>query len=70
VSWHSGQPITKSIAISPALPSKDANDEKAVGDESAHLSRGDERHHSPHPEEELVASGWGGDGDEDGMGML
>lgn len=32
---------------------------------------GDERHHSPNPtEDEVVASGWGGHDDEDGMGML
>jgi RNA-binding protein 26 len=76
VSWHTGQPsatTTKSNkAMSPVIPSKDVKDDKAAGDESAQLSHGDEheRHRSPHPEEEVVANGWGGDRDEDGMGML
>lgn len=72
VSWHNGQTstITKSKTVSPVIPSKQAKDKRA--DAPAHLSREDEheRHQSPHAEEEVVANGWGGDGDEDGMGML
>jgi RNA-binding protein 26 len=29
-----------------------------------------DNHHLQIQEEEIIASGWGGDGDEDGMGML
>ena len=70
VSWHTGQLTTNSNAKSPALPSKDVKDEKATGGELAPSSHEDEGPRSPHPDEEVVASGWGGDGDEDGMGML
>jgi len=69
VSWYSGQPTMKGKAVSPALLSRESKDDKVEGDEPAHSSHKDE-HHSHHPEEEVVASGWGGDGDEDGMGML
>jgi RNA-binding protein 26 len=71
VSWYTGQlPAASTIdkAISPTtIHSK--NDKDA--EEPMQLSNGDDRHPSPHPqEEEVVASGWGGDEDEDGMGML
>jgi RNA-binding protein 26 len=70
ISWYTGQPPapTKDNAMtSTVVPSKE---DKGV-EESMHSSNGIERHPSPHPqEEEVVASGWGGDGDEDGMGML
>lgn len=70
ISWYTGQPPapTKDNSMtSTVVPSKE---DKGV-DESMHSSNGIERHPSPHPqEEEVVASGWGGDGDEDGMGML
>lgn len=37
----------------------------------APVSHVDTQHHlPPQDEEEVVASGWGGDEDEDGMGML
>ena len=71
ISWYTGQPpavITKDKVItSTAVSSKD----NKSAEEVMHPSNGIERHLSPHPqEEEVVASGWGGDGDEDGMGML
>lgn len=71
VSWYSGQPsvTTKSTATLPAA--KDVKVDKAAGDDLAPSSHEEhEQHHSPHAEEEVVANGWGGDGDEDGMGML
>jgi len=74
VSWYSGQPSAttkKSTGVTPAVQSKNAKDDQSAGDDPAPLSHEEhERHHSPHAEEEVVANGWGGDGDEDGMGML
>jgi len=71
VSWYTGQPpvtTTKDNSLSPAVaPSED----NKGAEETMHPSNKQERHPSPHhQEEEVVASGWGGDEDEDGMGML
>jgi RNA-binding protein 26 len=71
VSWFTGpQSNTDAIHKSPA--SLDIKDDKITIRRQAQ-SPDPEPHLSPHArEEEVVASGWGGDGDgeEDGMGML
>jgi len=67
VSWYTHTPAP------PAVPSKSKSQQSSfMRDAPPHLPHEgeDERHHSPHAEEEVVANGWGGDEDGDGMGML
>lgn len=70
VSWHTGQPPVTEKDKTMTSAAVSSSEDKSV-EEAMHPSNGIERHLSPHPqEEEVIASGWGGDEDEDGMGML
>ncbi|KAH7913003.1 hypothetical protein BJ138DRAFT_1082464 [Hygrophoropsis aurantiaca] len=69
IAWHTGAQsngTSQSTAIK-ASPQASLRDEVA---DLPDLSSPMDAHASPHPEEEVIASGWGNDGDEDGMGMF
>lgn len=68
--WYTGQPPVPAT-VPKAPPNVPSEPPDMVVAETS-LSRSPEIAHSPRPhDEEVVASGWGEDGDgEDGMGML
>jgi len=70
VSWFSGQQSNAYTAYKSTSPLVASKDDKMTERHQAR-SPDPEPLLSPHTrEEEVVASGWGGDGEEDGMGML
>lgn len=74
ITWYSGK-ATGAAPVSKVIPSKPVPlDTPDVAMKEASRPRSPEPNtlHSPHvQEEEVIASGWGEDGDgEDGMGML
>ena len=70
VSWYTGQPLASTAA--PKVPPNAPSEPPDTVMTEPSLTRSPEILHSPRPhDEEVVASGWGEDGDgEDGMGML
>jgi len=74
VSWYtSKQPSTAPVSnsIAPGASSPDNEDALRTGPRRPHSPGQTTTHPSHSQEEEVVASGWGEDGDgEDGMGML
>jgi RNA-binding protein 26 len=74
ISWYTGKPVhtgAVSSSANPGTASTDASDVQMT--EPARPSSPEQPTINPSStqEEEVVASGWGGDGDgEDGMGML
>ncbi|KAG6850328.1 hypothetical protein H0H93_014903 [Arthromyces matolae] len=67
ISWYIGQPTAPKSAP-PSTAHLEPSDIHMGPTQPSHSA---EQMNSPRPDEEVVASGWGGDGDgEDGMGML
>ncbi|KAF8971585.1 hypothetical protein BDZ97DRAFT_1253118 [Flammula alnicola] len=73
ISWYTGKDVSSTTPIQQTKPS---SGELSNGSHSAALgadsepTRSPEVHLSHLQEEEVIASGWGGDEDEDGMGLL
>jgi RNA-binding protein 26 len=63
ISWSTGKESTPTQTTKP-LAVEPANGVSSSAPQTPDL------HHSHLQEEEIVASGWGGDDDEDGMGLL
>jgi len=68
ISWHTGKENTNHTHTTKTLPNEVSTTSAAADHDDAPFL---ESHHSHLQEEEIIASGWGGDGDdEDGMGLL
>ncbi|KII93454.1 hypothetical protein PLICRDRAFT_131242 [Plicaturopsis crispa FD-325 SS-3] len=66
VSWYADNPSASTTPVPKTTPHTPVNDAPDV-----HIPEQIHEHSPVHMEEEVAASGWGGDGDgEDGMGML
>ncbi|KAH7929331.1 hypothetical protein BV22DRAFT_1081087 [Leucogyrophana mollusca] len=67
--WHTGQSTngtSQPVASKAASEAPPRDGAEVIQAPSPAM----DSHPSPHPEEEVIASGWGNDGDEDGMGMF
>lgn len=70
ISWHGNQ--LSSTSSKEKIGSSTGASKDGTVEEGPAEYPGEDRQPSPRPEEdeEVIASGWGGDGDEDGMGMI
>jgi len=74
ISWYTGKPVNPGPVSSSAAPETAPTHASGIHVTEPTRPSSPEQstiHPSSNQEEEVVASGWGGDGDgEDGMGML